>query len=57
MITYKYLRMMSNWKLFLLNNDDEEDDSSIFIPKDCIQVEFLFTKENHANNLLEKVSV
>jgi hypothetical protein len=48
---------MNNWNFFFLNNDDEEDDSSIVIPKDCIQFESLFTKDDHANNILENVSV
>jgi ribonuclease HI len=42
---------------FLLNDDDKEDDSSIFILKYCIQAEPLFTKYDHAKNLLEEVSV
>jgi hypothetical protein len=48
--------MMNNWFFFLLN-DDDEDDKSYVVPKDCIQTESLFTKDDYAKNLLEEVSV
>jgi hypothetical protein len=41
----------------LLNNDDEEDDHSSIDPKNYIQVEYLFTKDDHVKNLLEEVLV
>jgi hypothetical protein len=56
----EYLQVFDNdeqLENFLLNNDDEEDNSSIVIPKDSIQVEYLFTKYNHSKNLLEEVLV
>jgi hypothetical protein len=37
----------------LLNDDEEEEDSLIVIPKDYIQDESLFRKDDHAKNLLE----
>jgi hypothetical protein len=56
----EYLQVFDNdeqLENFLLNDDEEEDDSSIFSLKECIQVEYLFTKEYHAKNLLEEFSV
>jgi hypothetical protein len=41
----------------LLNDDDEEDDRLFSIPKYCIQDESLFTKYDHAKNILEEFSV
>jgi hypothetical protein len=41
---------------FLLNDDDDEDDHMSVVPKDCIQYESLFTKDDHAKNLLEEVT-
>jgi hypothetical protein len=45
--------MMNNWRIFLINDDEEDDDKAIVIPKDCIQDESLFTKDDHAKNLFE----
>jgi hypothetical protein len=41
----------------LLNDDDGEEDRSFAVPKDCIQAKYLFTKDDHAKNILEEVSV
>jgi hypothetical protein len=57
---FEYLQVFENdeqLEIFLLNDDDEEDDKFFVIPKDCIHDESLFTKDEHANNLLEEVSV
>jgi hypothetical protein len=53
----EYLQVFDNdeqLEKFLLKDDDEEDDGLIVVPKDCIQVESLFTKDDHAKNLLEE---
>ena len=42
---------------FLLNDDDDKDDHTSIVPKDCIQSKSLFSKYDHANNLLEEVSI
>ena len=52
----EYLQVFENDEqldFFLLNDDDEEDDSLYFVPKYCIQDEYLFTKDAHDENLLE----
>jgi hypothetical protein len=41
----------------LLNDDDDENNHMFVVPKDCIQSESLFTKDDHAKNLLEKISL
>jgi hypothetical protein len=41
----------------LLNDDDEEDDSMYVIPKYYVQAEYFLSKDNHAKNLLEEVSI
>jgi hypothetical protein len=56
--TCKYLRMINSWIFFLnVNDDDDEDNQSYIVPRYCIQFESLFTKEDHAKNLLEEVLV
>jgi hypothetical protein len=44
-------------EFFLLNDDDDEDDHTFSIPKDCIQSEFLFMKDDHGKNILEEFSI
>jgi hypothetical protein len=41
----------------VLNDDDDKDDHMYVFPKYCIQSESLFTKDDHAKNLLEEVSI
>jgi ribonuclease HI len=56
----EYLQVFENDEQldnFLLNDDEEEDDKEIVIPKDCIQYRSLFTKDDHAKNILEEVSI
>jgi ribonuclease HI len=56
----EYLQVFENdeqLEIFLLNDDDDEDDHSSVVPKYCIQSESLFTKDDHAKNLLEEVSI
>jgi hypothetical protein len=56
----EYLKVFENDEQLeknLLNDDDGEDDCSSVVPKYCIQVESLFTKDDHFKNLLEEVSV
>jgi hypothetical protein len=39
-------------------NDDEDEDSHItIVPRNCIQSESLFTRDDHAKNLLEEASL
>ena len=45
-------------EIFLLNDDDDDEDNHMSVVlKDCIQYESLFTKDHHANNLLEEISL
>jgi hypothetical protein len=56
----EYLQVFENdeqLENFLLNDDDDGDDHTSIVPKDCIQSESLFMKDDHANNLLEEVSI
>jgi hypothetical protein len=56
----EYLQVFENYvqlEFFLLNNDDDEDDHVFVAPKDFLEFESLFTKDDHAKNLLEEVSV
>jgi hypothetical protein len=56
----EYLQVFENDKqldFFLLNDDDDEDDHMSILPKYCIPYESLFTKYDHAKNLLEEVSL
>jgi hypothetical protein len=56
----EYLQVFENHEKledFMLNDDEEEDNISIGIPKDCLQVESLFTKDDHAKNIHEEVLV
>jgi hypothetical protein len=56
----KYLQVFDNdeqLKIFLLNYYDEEHDKPIVVPKDCIHTDFFFTKDDHAKNIFEEVSV
>jgi hypothetical protein len=56
----EYLQIFENDEQLeknLLNDDDEEDDSLADVPIDCIQVESLLTKDDHAKNILEEVLV
>jgi hypothetical protein len=56
----EYLQVFENdeqlEKQLLDDVDDDEDDHSLVVPKDCIQCESLFMKDDHAKNLLEEVS-
>jgi ribonuclease HI len=55
----EYLQVFENdeqLEIVLLNDDDEENHISV-VPKDCIQSESLFTKDDHAKNLLEEISL
>jgi hypothetical protein len=46
--------MMNNWFFFLNSDDDDDEDNHMYVvPKDCIQSNSLFTKGDHAKNLLE----
>jgi hypothetical protein len=46
--------MMNNWFFFLNGDDDDDEDNHMYVvPKDCIQSNSLFTKGDHAKNLLE----
>jgi hypothetical protein len=50
--------MMNNWKKKLLNDDDDDEENHItVILRDCIQFESLFTRDDHAKNLLEEISL
>ena len=56
----EYLQVFENdeqLEFFLFNNDDDEDDNMAVVPKDCIKSESLFTKYDHANNILEEVRI
>jgi hypothetical protein len=56
----EYLQVFENdeqLEKHFLNDDDEEEDSLSDIPIDCIQVESFLTKDDHAKNILEDVSV
>jgi hypothetical protein len=56
----EYLKVFENdeqLEFFLLNIDDDEDDHMYVVPKYFIQYESLFTKDDHANNLVEEVSI
>ena len=56
----EYLQVFENdeqLELFLLNDDDDEHDHSFVVQRDCIQSKSLFTKDDHAKNLLEEVLV
>jgi hypothetical protein len=56
----EYLQVFENdeqLEIFLLNDDDDEDNHISVVPKDCIQSESLFTKDDHAKNLLEEISL
>jgi hypothetical protein len=44
-------------EFFLLNHDDDEDDHISVVLKNCIQFESLFTKDDHAKNLPEEISL
>ena len=54
----EYLQVFENdeqLENFLLNDVDHGDEHMYDVPKDCIQSESLFTKDDHAKNLLEQV--
>jgi hypothetical protein len=40
-------------EIFVFNDDDDEYNHMYVVLKDCIQFESLFTKDDHARNLLE----
>jgi inorganic pyrophosphatase len=40
-----------------VNDDEDEDNDIVVVPKNCIQSESLFTRDDHAKNLLEEVSL
>jgi hypothetical protein len=41
----------------MLNDNDDEDSHISTVMEDCIQSESLFTKDDHAKNLLEEISL
>jgi hypothetical protein len=47
--------MMKNWKIKLMNED--EDSHITIVPRNCIQSKYHFTRDGHAKNLLEEVSL
>jgi hypothetical protein len=42
---------------FLVNDNEYEDNGIVVVMKNCIQSESLFTRDDHAKNLSEKVSL
>jgi hypothetical protein len=49
--------MMNNWNFLLLNDDDDEENQMSVVRKDYIQSESVFTKDDHAKNILEEFSI
>jgi hypothetical protein len=41
----------------LVNDDEYEDNDIVVVLKNCIQSESLFTRDDHAKNILEEVSL
>jgi hypothetical protein len=41
----------------LLNDDDDEENHITAVPRDCIQSESLFTRDDHAKKILEEISL
>ena len=39
-----------------MNDDEDEDNDIIVVPRNCIQYESLFTRDNHAKNIIEEAS-
>ena len=40
-----------------MNDDEDEDNYLIVVPRNCIQYESIFTRDDHAKNLLEEASL
>jgi hypothetical protein len=56
----EYLQVFKNDEQLedvLLNDDDDENNHMSDVPKDCTQSESLFSKYDHAKNILEEVSL
>jgi hypothetical protein len=57
---HEYLQVFENHEqleIFLLNDDDDEGNHISIVFKDYIQSESLFTRDDHAKNLLEEISL
>jgi ribonuclease HI len=56
----EYLQVFENdedLEDFLVNENEDEDNDIASVPKNCVQSESLFTRDDHTKNLMEEVSV
>jgi hypothetical protein len=56
----EYLQVFENdeeLENFLMNDDEDEGNHIIVVSRNCIQYEYLFTRFDHAKNLLEETSL
>jgi ribonuclease HI len=56
----EYLQVFENdedLENFLVNENEDEDNDIASVPKNCVQSESLFTRDDHAKNIMEEVSV
>jgi hypothetical protein len=56
----EYLQVFENdeqLEFFLLNDDEDEDDQFPVVPKECLESESLFMKDDHVKNILEEFLV